>query len=117
MPAIEFDPVEFKLPPLMLDSISTAQIFALYVAKQAMLDARLFGENQLPVDRDKVGVILGGAGNGNTSFSLGSRQQAPYLKKIMLNSGLSEAVADDIIERANNLYLDWTEDSFPRLLG
>lgn len=117
VPPIEFDPVEFKLPPLMLDSISTAQIFALHVAKQAMLDARLTGENALPVDRDRVGVILGGAGNGNTSFSLGSRQQAPYLKKIMVNAGLSDTVADEVIERANGLYLDWTEDSFPGFLG
>ncbi|WP_137936799.1 type I polyketide synthase [Chitinivorax sp. B] len=117
VPPIEFDPVEFKLPPLMLESISTAQIFALYVAKQAMQDARLVGDNPLPVDRDRVGVILGGAGNGNTSFSLASRQQGPYLKKIMLNAGLSDTVASEVIERVNDLYLEWNEDSFPGFLG
>ena len=117
VPPIEFDPIEFKLPPLMLDSISTAQLFALHVAKQAMLDARLIGPNKINVDLDRVGVILGGAGNGNTSFSLAARQQAPYLKTIMMNSGLSAMVADDIVERVKGLYLEWNEDSFPGFLG
>ncbi|MCW7539467.1 SDR family NAD(P)-dependent oxidoreductase [Aquabacterium sp. A7-Y] len=117
VPRIEFDPVEFKLPPLMMESISTAQIFALYVARQAMQDARLVGDNPLPIDRDRVGVILGGAGNGNTSFSLASRQQAPYLKKIMINAGLPEPVAEEVIGRVTDLYLEWNEDSFPGFLG
>ncbi|GGY14852.1 type I polyketide synthase [Paludibacterium paludis] len=117
VPPIGFDPVEFKLPPLMLESISTAQLFALYVAKQAMRDARLIGDDPLPHDRDRVGVILGGAGNGNTSFSLASRQQAPYLKKVMIRAGLSEEVADEVIDRVNHLYLEWNEDAFPGFLG
>ncbi|MGJ0579426.1 SDR family NAD(P)-dependent oxidoreductase [Xenorhabdus bovienii] len=117
VPPIDFDPVEFKIPPAIIDSISTAQLFALYVAKQAMLDAGLVGQENSRVDRDRIGVILGGAGNGNTSFSLASRQQAPYLRKIMVKSGLSEKVANDIIERMHGMYLEWTEDSFPGFLG
>ncbi|MCD5364590.1 hypothetical protein LQT98_23230, partial [Chromobacterium aquaticum] len=117
VPPIDFDPVEFKLPPLMLESISTAQIFALHVAKQAMLDARLVGDNALPVDKDRVGVILGGAGNGNTSFSLAFRQQEPYLRKVLNHAGLPTAVADEVIDRVNHLYLEWNEDSFPGFLG
>ncbi|CBJ82077.1 hypothetical protein XBJ2_1560045 [Xenorhabdus bovienii str. Jollieti] len=117
VPPIDFDPVEFKIPPAIIDSISTAQLFALYVAKQAMLDAGLVGQENSRVDRDRIGVILGGAGNGNTSFSLASRQQAPYLRKIMVKSGLSEKVANDIIERMHGMYLEWNEDSFPGFLG
>ncbi|ANE76720.1 Erythronolide synthase, modules 3 and 4 [Dickeya solani] len=113
---IDFDPVEFKIPPAIVDSISTAQLFALYVAKQAMEDAGLVGDGSL-VDRDRIGVILGGSGNGNTSFSLAARQQAPYLRRIMVKSGLSEAVADDVINRVHDLYLEWNEDSFPGFLG
>lgn len=117
VPPIDFDPVEFKIPPLMLESISTTQLFALYVAKQAMLDANLIGARAGAVDSDRIGVILGGAGNGNTSFSLAARQQAPYLRTIMMNSGLSAQVADGIIERVKSLYLEWNEDSFPGFLG
>ncbi|WP_420909008.1 SDR family NAD(P)-dependent oxidoreductase [Dickeya fangzhongdai] len=113
---IDFDPVEFKIPPAIVDSIGTAQLFALYVAKQAMEDAGLVGDGS-SVDRDRIGVILGGSGNGNTSFSLAARQQAPYLRRIMVKSGLSEAVADEVINRVHDLYLEWNEDSFPGFLG
>ncbi|WP_081988926.1 MULTISPECIES: type I polyketide synthase [Xenorhabdus] len=117
VPAIDFDPVEFKIPPAILDSLSTAQLFALYVAKQAMQDAGLLDQKNSKVDRERIGVILGGGGNGNTSFSLAARQQAPYLREIMMKSGLSEEVASDIIERAHGMYLEWNEDSFPGFLG
>ncbi|PHM72636.1 type I polyketide synthase [Xenorhabdus sp. KJ12.1] len=117
VPAIDFDPVEFKIPPAILDSLSTAQLFALYVAKQAMQDAGLLDQQNSKTDRDRIGVILGGGGNGNTSFSLAARQQAPYLREIMTKAGLSEEVADEIIERAHGMYLEWNEDSFPGFLG
>ena len=117
IPPIDFDPVEFKLPPNMLDSISTAQLFSLYVAKQALRDAGIIGDENNLVDREKVGVILGGAGNGNTSFSLAARQQAPYLKEIMTSAGLPEYVVNDVIQRLLDQYLEWNEDSFPGFLG
>lgn len=117
VPAIEFDPLEFKIPPAIMDSISTAQLFSLYTAKQVMQDAGLIGRKEVQVDRDRIGVILGGGGNGNTSFSLAARQQTPYLREIMLKSGLSAEIADDILTRANELYLEWNEDCFPGFLG
>ncbi len=117
IPPIDFDPVEFKLPPMILDSISTAQLFSLHVAKKVLQDASIIGTDNCQVDHDKVGVILGGAGNGNTSFSLAARQQAPYLKAIIKNSGLPGYVADDIVDRLLDQYLEWNEDSFPGFLG
>lgn len=117
VPAIEFDPVAFKIPPAIIDSISTAQLFSLYTAKQAMQDAGLVDNKHVQADRDRIGVILGGGGNGNTSFSLAARQQAPYLREIMIKSGLSQEVADEVISRAHELYLEWNEDSFPGFLG
>lgn len=117
VPAIEFDPVAFKIPPAIMDSISTAQLFSLYMARQVMQDAGLADKKDAQVDRDRIGVILGGGGNGNTSFSLAARQQAPYLREIMIKSGLSAEVADDVIARAHELYLEWNEDSFPGFLG
>ncbi|CAG9001148.1 MAG: hypothetical protein CENE_03165 [Candidatus Celerinatantimonas neptuna] len=111
-----FDPVQFKMPPAIMDSISTAQLFALHVARQVMEDSGIVGPDS-PLDKDRIGVILGGSGNGNTSFSLAARQHAPYLRRVMINSGLYEAVADDVIERVLGLYLEWNEDSFPGFLG
>ncbi|MFK3779297.1 SDR family NAD(P)-dependent oxidoreductase [Agrobacterium sp. NPDC089420] len=117
VPPIDFDPAGFKLPPLMLQSISTAQLFALHVAKQAMADAGLLGDGAEKIDRDRIGVILGGSGNGNTAFSLAVRQQIPFLRRILLNSGLSAEVAEETVERLQGLSLEWNEDSFPGFLG
>ncbi|MFT5757025.1 MAG: acyl transferase domain-containing protein [Alteromonadaceae bacterium] len=117
IPPIDFDPVEFKLPPNMVESISTAQLFALHVAKKALLDARIIGDNPIAVNKQKVGVILGGGGNGNTSFMLAARQQAPFVKNILSNSGLPDYVVDDVIDRLLHQYLEWNEDSFPGFLG
>ncbi|QCL88703.1 type I polyketide synthase [Agrobacterium tumefaciens] len=117
VPPIDFDPAGFKLPPLMLQSISTAQLFALHVAKRAMADAGLLGAGAEKTDRDRIGVILGGSGNGNTAFSLAVRQQVPFLRQILLNSGLSAEVAEETIERLQGLSLEWNEDSFPGFLG
>ena len=117
IPPIDFDPVEFKIPPNMVESISTTQLFALYVAKSALEDANMLDPETCKVDKDKVGVILGGGGNGNTAFMLAARQQAPYLRNVMINSGLSAEVADEVIERQKDLYNEWNEDSFPGFLG
>lgn len=117
VPPIELNSIEFKLPPSTVQSISTAQLFALHVAKQAMQDAGLLNDAEGKTDPDRIGVILGGSGNGNTAFSLAMRQQSPYLRRIMINSGLSEQVADDIIGRLKEMLLEWDEDSFPGFLG
>ncbi|WP_102796139.1 type I polyketide synthase [Bowmanella denitrificans] len=117
IPPIDFDPVEFKLPPNMLESICTAQLFALHVAKQALLDARIIGDDPIEVDRSKVGVILGGAGNGNTSFMLAARQQTPFIREILGNMGLPEELVEEVVQRLLDQYLEWNEDSFPGFLG
>lgn len=117
IPPIDFDPMEFKLPPNMLESVCTAQLFALHVAKQALLDARIIGDDPIAVDRSKVGVILGGAGNGNTSFMLAARQQTPFIREILTSMGLPEPVVEDAIQRLLDQYLEWNEDSFPGFLG
>lgn len=64
-----------------------------------------------------MGVIIGGADNGNTSSILASRQQAPCVEEILRNSGLPDYVADDVIVRFLDQYLEWNEDSFPGFLG
>ncbi len=113
---IEFDPIEFKIPPVLVESISTAQLFALHVAKQAVTDAGLHQEAS-PVNKDKVGIILGGTGNGNTSFSLLVRQQMSVFLEIASKCGTPESVVEEISNRLYGGSLSWNEDSFPGFLG
>ncbi|TMO69416.1 type I polyketide synthase, partial [Pseudoalteromonas aurantia] len=113
---IEFDPVEFKIPPVLIESISTAQLFALHVAKKAIEDANLLKESS-SLDRSKVGVILGGAGNGNTAFSLLARNQTPMVRSAMVSKGIPGEVIDSVVDKLNECYIGWNEDSFPGFLG
>ncbi|AJQ96657.1 type I polyketide synthase [Gynuella sunshinyii] len=114
--AVEFDSLEFGIPPKLMESISVDQLFALLVARQALMDANLLGSQSKPFNREKAGVILGAA-IGKTAFSLSHRLQAPRLRKIILNSGVPEAVANHIIERIQDSELDWSEASNPGYLA
>ncbi|BBN80657.1 hypothetical protein PA25_06420 [Pseudoalteromonas sp. A25] len=113
---IAFDPIEFKIPPVLIESISTAQLFALHVAKRAIEDANLLKESS-SLDRSKVGVILGGAGNGNTAFSLLARNQTPMVRSAMVSQGIPSNVVDTVVDKLNECYIGWNEDSFPGFLG
>ncbi|WP_428242097.1 SDR family NAD(P)-dependent oxidoreductase [Gynuella sp.] len=114
--AVEFDSLEFGIPPKLMESISVDQLFALLVARQALMDANLLGSQAKPFNRDKAGVILGAA-IGKTAFSLSHRLQTPRLRKIILNSGVPEAVANHIVERIQDSELDWSEASNPGYLA
>jgi polyketide-type polyunsaturated fatty acid synthase PfaA len=113
---IDFDPIEFKIPPVLVESISAAQLFALHVAKQAVVDSGL-NQEYSQVNKDKVGVILGGSGNGNTSFSLLVRQQIAVFLRIARKCGTPDNIAKEISNRLYDTSLLWNEDSFPGFLG
>ena len=67
VPEIEFNPMEFGIPPKLLESISTQQLLSLLMAKEALFDAKMYGKENENFDKDKVGVIL--AAVGSTAFS------------------------------------------------
>ncbi|MEA5605290.1 beta-ketoacyl synthase N-terminal-like domain-containing protein, partial [Nostoc sp. UHCC 0252] len=118
IPEIQFDPIEFGIPPIHLESISTTQLFALVVAKQALADAgysRISPTNKLKGDR--TGVILGVGGCGNIAFTLATRTNIPQWEKVMGNIGLPEEVVQVTLEKLQSLYAGWRESSFPGLLG
>ncbi len=114
--SVDFDSVEFGIPPKVMESIAVDQIFALVVAKQALTDACVIGEKSCPVNRDKVGVILG-AGIGKTAFSLSQRLQVPKIRKILINSGVPEKMTDRIISRIQDSEVEWSEASNPGYLA
>jgi len=114
--SVDFDSLEFGITPVDLESISVDQIFALVVAKQALQDAGLYGENAKEFDHRKAGVIVA-ASIGKNAFSLYSRLQMPKYKKILLNSGVSEKLADMIIKKMGDTELEWTEQSNPGYLA
>jgi len=114
--SIEFDSIGFGIPPAVMESISVEQLYALVVAKTALLDAGLIGEDAKAFNKDKTGVVLA-AVTGKNAYSLSYRQNMVRTRKILINSGVSEELADRVIARLKDTELEWTEDSEPGYLG
>ena len=114
--SIQFDSIGFGIPPKVMESISVEQLYALVVAKQALLDANMIGNNAKEFNRDKAGVVMA-ATVGKSAFALSRRQDIPQMKKILKNSGLPDQVIDRIVERMLNAEIEWTENSEPGFLA
>ncbi len=117
LPEVQFDPMEFGIPPAALESISQLQLMALPVARDALRDAGLLEKGKNSVLRRRTGVILGVAGFGDTAFQLASRLDYPNWRRVLENSGIREPKVSEIVERLRALYIEWDEDSFPGFLG
>ena len=73
IPDLDFNPLEFGLPPNILEVTDVAQILSLVVAKQALQDA---GYDRASAEvRDRTGVILGVGGGQKLITPLTSRLQ------------------------------------------
>ncbi len=115
IPDVAFDPLEFGLPPNILEVTDVSQLLALVVARDLMADAGY--ANGRAFDRSRVGVILGVAGGQKLITPLASRLQYPVWRKVLLSSGIPEDEAERIIEKIKLAYIPWNENSFPGLLG
>ncbi|MFQ6115455.1 MAG: beta-ketoacyl synthase N-terminal-like domain-containing protein, partial [bacterium] len=109
---IHFDPLKYGIPPNSLSSIEPMQLLALETAWQALEDA---GYNEHEFPRDRTSVIFGVGG----TFDLGM----DYVFRTMLVhhmprvEGLVPEARDQIIQSLYNQLPQWTEDSFPGVLG
>ncbi len=71
IPTIDFDPLEFGMPPQSLASIEPTQLLSLLVAKQALTDAGY--SNLSEIDLDNTSVIFGAEGATDLATSYGFR--------------------------------------------
>ncbi len=115
VPEIDFDPLEFGLPPTLLDVTDTSQLLGLIAARDAMEDAGYGLEKDF--DRLRTGVILGVAGGQKLITDLSARLQYPVWKRVLESSGINSQDAEIIIEKIKLAYAPWNENSFPGLLG
>jgi acyl transferase domain-containing protein/NAD(P)-dependent dehydrogenase (short-subunit alcohol dehydrogenase family) len=113
LPEIDFDPMEFGLPPNILEVTDVSQLLALIVAREVMEDAG-YNKGQ---DRSRVGVTLGVGGGQKLYLPLTSRLQYPVWKEVLTKSGLSEEEAAAIADKIKKAYIPWEENSFPGMLG
>jgi acyl transferase domain-containing protein len=115
IPEIEFNPLEFGLPPNLIEMTDVSQLLSLIVAKQAMEDAG-YSQSQ-SFDRDRVGVILGSAAGKPLSMPFGARLQSPVWEKTLKSSGLSDEDVQKIVAKMKSAYTEWEENAFPGMLA
>ncbi|MBW2118931.1 MAG: SDR family NAD(P)-dependent oxidoreductase [Deltaproteobacteria bacterium] len=112
---VQFNPMEFGIPPNAIEAIDTSQLLALVVTQQALKDAG-YGPDR-DFDRDRVSVILGVTGTLELVLPLGARLGHPIWRKCLKESGVEDSVAEDAVKRISDSYVSWQENSFPGLLG
>ena len=112
---IDFNPMEFNIPPNALEAIDTSQLLGLVAAGQALKDAGYGPEREY--DRSRISVILGVTGTLELVIPLGARLGHPIWRKALKESGVEDSVAEDVVQRISDSYVPWQENSFPGLLG
>jgi polyketide-type polyunsaturated fatty acid synthase PfaA len=115
IPEIDFNPIEFGLPPNLLEVTDVSQLLSLVVAKQAMEDAGYSQSRKYNFER--TGVILGTAVGRQLAGAYGARLHYPTWKKVLRSSGLSEEDTEKIVEKIKARYVEWEENSFPGMLA
>jgi acyl transferase domain-containing protein/NAD(P)H-dependent flavin oxidoreductase YrpB (nitropropane dioxygenase family)/NAD(P)-dependent dehydrogenase (short-subunit alcohol dehydrogenase family)/acyl carrier protein len=100
IPKIDFDPVEFGIPPQSLAAIDPTQLLSLLVAKQA-LENTGYGAD---TNRDNVSVIIGAEGGNDLANNYGFRS-------------LFTQFFGEIPQELDNALPKLTEDSFPGVLA
>src|SRR5690606_39407913 len=81
LPDVDFDPMEFGLPPNILEVTDVSQMLSLLVAKEALTDAGYI--QSADEIRERTGVILGVGGGQKLITPLTSRLQYPVWDKVL----------------------------------
>ncbi len=105
-----FDPLKYGITPKSIPNIEPLQLLLLEAVNQAIGDA---GYLDRPFARERTCAILGVGGGGMPlSVSYGFRACMPLMESI---PGLP-VTGKQIIDLAEGMLPEWTEDSFPGIL-
>jgi acyl transferase domain-containing protein/NADP-dependent 3-hydroxy acid dehydrogenase YdfG len=112
---IEFDTLEFGLPPAALPAIDSSQLLALIGAKRVLADA---ANGRIPhVPKDRIGVFLGAAATTSAAMNMAARLQRPAWIKGMRESGIPESQVQDACDRIAACFTPLQENTFPGILS
>ncbi|MBW4641487.1 MAG: acyltransferase domain-containing protein [Goleter apudmare HA4340-LM2] len=115
IPEVDFNPMEFGIPPSILEVTDVSQLLSLVVAKEAMEDAG-YGDSR-EYSRETVGVILGVAMAKQLGMPLSARLEYPIWERALKSSGLSDEDTQKIVEKIKSAYIKWDENAFPGMLA
>ncbi|HHO49894.1 MAG TPA: acyltransferase domain-containing protein, partial [Deltaproteobacteria bacterium] len=115
LPDVDFDPLEWGVPPSIVPATDTTQLLALIVAKQVLEDAA--GDKLADLDRDRISCILGITSAQELLGTMVNRLQRPVWVKALRELGYAEDEIQVAAERIAAQYVPWQESTFPGLLG
>ncbi|WP_157101549.1 type I polyketide synthase, partial [Nocardia shimofusensis] len=115
LPDIEFDPLEFGLPPNQLEVTSTMQTLSLGVARDLLADAGATGSSWY--DPSRTGVVLGTTGPVPLMHPLAARLSTPVLEEAVRSVGLTQRDAEAVAAKYVAAFAPWEANSFPGLLS
>jgi len=100
----KFDPIEFRIPPVVVEASDISHWLALSTSKSAIEDAGIL----VSTDLTRVGVILGNSLTGEYSRTQSLRFRWPYvgraLSRSLEHAGFSNAAAESIIKKMEHFY-------------
>ncbi|WP_196250036.1 type I polyketide synthase [Chromobacterium subtsugae] len=121
VPDLAFDPLLFGLPPNVLSSTDAAQLYALAVGRQALLDA---GYNPDPagtgrkLPNSRSGIVLGVSGTTmKLTLEMAKRSEIPKWIDTLRQAGVDDQLIDSVARAMRSHYPSWTEDTFPGFLA
>ncbi|WP_051733075.1 type I polyketide synthase [Kitasatospora phosalacinea] len=114
LPDVDFDPLQWGIPPHALSAIDTTQLLALLVADQTFAD---HGRDKLTdAVRERTAVLLG-CGSLELMNHMAGRMQRPLWEHALRAAGLDEPTVARACEAISAQYVPWQEDTFPGLLS
>ncbi len=119
LPEIDFNPMEFGLPPNILEVTDVSQLLALVAARDAFEDAG-YGQKSAKFTaelKERTGVLLGVGGGQKLITPLTARLQFPIWERALRSSGVAEEDIPMIVDKMKKAYIGWNENSFPGMLG
>ncbi|BDS11135.1 type I polyketide synthase [Aureispira anguillae] len=119
LPNIDFNPMEFGLPPNILEVTDASQLLALIAARDAFAHAG-YGKKSEKFTAEvkaKTGVLLGVGGGQKLITPLTGRLQYPIWEKALRSCGIAETDIPHIVDKMKKAYIGWNENSFPGMLG
>jgi len=115
IPEINFNPMEFGLPPNILEVTDVAQLLSLVAAREVLKDAGYYQADRSILER--TGITLGVGGGQKLIVPLTARLQYPVLEQVLKSSGVGDKDVDVIVDKFKKAYIPWEENSFPGMLG
>ncbi len=115
LPKVDFDPMEFGMPPKQLSTTDTAQLLALIVASKVLEDASSVQFDK--VSKSDISVILGVASATEMVGQMAARIQRPHWVKALRDAGIPESKVNEVCDGIEATYPEWDESTFPGLLG